>query len=104
MLKQKSYPILNILDLLQSLNGLKYATAIDLSVGCYHILLCPKSQEYCTIVLPWDKFKYLKFQMKVDSSVDIFQNVMNNIFADMLEVRAYVDDISVATKCPMSNI
>jgi hypothetical protein len=49
MLKQKPYPIPNILDLLQSLNGLKYTTAIDLSMGYYQIPLCPKSQEYCTI-------------------------------------------------------
>jgi hypothetical protein len=52
MLKQKLIPITNIQDLLQSLNGMKYASAIDLSMGYYHIPLCPKSQEYCTIVQP----------------------------------------------------
>jgi Reverse transcriptase (RNA-dependent DNA polymerase) len=98
MLKRKPYPIPNIPDLLQSLNGLKYATAIDLSMGYYHIPLCPKSQEYCTIVLPWGKFRYLRLPMGIASSADIFQNVMNNIFADMPEVRAYTDDILVATK------
>jgi hypothetical protein len=36
--------------------------------------------------------------MGVASSVEIFQNVMNNIFAEMPEVRAYIDDILVATK------
>jgi hypothetical protein len=36
--------------------------------------------------------------MGIASSADIFQNVMNNIFADMPEVRAYIDDILVATK------
>jgi hypothetical protein len=36
--------------------------------------------------------------MGVASSVDIFQNVMNNIFGDMPEVRAYIDDILLATK------
>jgi Reverse transcriptase (RNA-dependent DNA polymerase) len=98
MLKQKPYPIPNIPDLLQSLSGLKYATAIDLSMGYYHIPLCPKSQEYCTIVLPWGKFGYLRLPMGIASSMDIFQNVMNNIFADMPEVRAYIDDVLVATK------
>jgi Reverse transcriptase (RNA-dependent DNA polymerase) len=98
MLKQKPYPIPNIPDLLQSLNGLKYATAIDLSMGYYHIPLCPISQEYCTIILPWGKYKYLRLPMGMASSADIFQNVMHNIFADMPEVRAYIDDIFVATK------
>jgi hypothetical protein len=50
MLNQKSYPTPNIPDLLQSLNGLKYSAAIDLSMGYYHLSLCPKSQEYCTVV------------------------------------------------------
>jgi Reverse transcriptase (RNA-dependent DNA polymerase) len=103
MLKQKPYPIPNIPDLLQSLNGLKYATAIDLSMGYYHISLCPKSQEYCTIVLPWSKFRYLRVPMGIASSADIFQNVMNNIFADMPKVRAYIDDILVATKGSYEN-
>jgi Reverse transcriptase (RNA-dependent DNA polymerase) len=98
MLKQKPYPISNIPDLLQSLNGLKYATAIDLSMGYYHISLCLRSQEYCTIVLPWGKFRYFRLPVGVASSADIFQNVMNNIFADMPEVRAYIDDILIARK------
>jgi Reverse transcriptase (RNA-dependent DNA polymerase) len=92
-LKQKLYSIPNIANLLQSLNSLKYTTAI-----VYHIPLCPKSQEYCTIVLPWGKFKYLRLPMGVTRSADIFQNFMNNIFADMPKVRAYIDDILVATK------
>jgi hypothetical protein len=98
MLKRRPYPIPNIPDLLQSLDGLEYATAIDLSMGYYHTPLCPKSHEYCTIVLPWGKFRYLRLPMGVAGSVNIFQNVMNNIFADMLKVRAYIDDILVATK------
>jgi Reverse transcriptase (RNA-dependent DNA polymerase) len=36
--------------------------------------------------------------MEITSSADIFQNVMNNIFADMSKVRAYIDDTLVATK------
>jgi Reverse transcriptase (RNA-dependent DNA polymerase) len=67
-------------------------------MGYYHIPLCPRSQEYCTIVLPWGKFRCLRLPMGVASNANIFQNVMNNIFADMPEVRANVDDILVATK------
>jgi Reverse transcriptase (RNA-dependent DNA polymerase) len=36
--------------------------------------------------------------MGIASSADIFQNVMNNIFADMPEVRTYIHDILVTTK------
>jgi hypothetical protein len=66
--------------------------------GYYHIPLCPTSHEYCTIVLPWGKSRYLRLPMGIASSADIFQNVMNNIFGDMPKVKAYIDDILVATK------
>jgi hypothetical protein len=59
-------------------------------MGYYHIPLFPKSQEYCTIVQPWGKFRDLRLPMGIASSTDIFQNIMNNIFADMSEVRIHV--------------
>ena len=57
---QKLYPIPKIQDLLLKLEGFKYATSLDLNMGDYHIELSPFSQQLCTIVLPWGKYKYLR--------------------------------------------
>jgi hypothetical protein len=38
-IKRKPFPLPKINDLLRKLSGFKYATAIDLSMGYYHILL-----------------------------------------------------------------
>ena len=57
-LKRKPYPIPKIQDMLQKLEGFKYATALDLNMGYYTIKLNPDAQNLCTIVLPWGKYKY----------------------------------------------
>ena len=51
-IKRKPFPIPKIQDMLQKLEGFKYATSLDLNMGYYHIQLSPKSSKYCTIVLP----------------------------------------------------
>ena len=50
VMKQKPYLLPKISDLLQKLQGFTYATAIDLSVGYYHIRLDEESSKLCTTV------------------------------------------------------
>ena len=59
------------------LEGSKYATSLDLTMGCYHITLCPIHPKLCTIVLPWGKFEYQRLPMGLCNSPDIFQEKMN---------------------------
>ena len=76
---QKPNPSPVIQDLLQKMERLKYATALDLSVGHYYIPLDEYSQNLCTTVLPWEKFKYKKLSMGIAPAPDIFQEVMNRL-------------------------
>ncbi len=62
-IKCKPYPLPNIHDLLLSLEGFTYATALDLNMGYYHIELTPCAQQMHTIVMPgvnMNIFIYLK--------------------------------------------
>ena len=52
----------------------------DLNKGYYHIKICPFSRKLCTIVLPWDKYKYQKLPMGLCNSPDIFQETINTLF------------------------
>ena len=52
VLKRKPFPLPKISDLLLKLEGFQYATAIDLSMGYYHIPLDEESQKLCTTILP----------------------------------------------------
>ena len=94
-LRRKPYPIPKIQDLLLKLEGFTYATALDLNMGYYHIELSPSSKALCTIVLPFGKYEYQRLPMGLSSSVDIFQEKMSEMFQDLENVRAYIDDLLV---------
>jgi hypothetical protein len=50
-IRRKPFPLPRISDLLRKLSGFKYAMAIDLSMGCYHIPLDLEAQKLCTTIL-----------------------------------------------------
>lgn len=96
-IRRKPHPIPKIQEMLQNLEGFAYATSIDLNMGYYHIELSPDAKKLCTIVLPWGKYEYQRLPMGLCNSPDIFQEKMNDLFAGMAEVRAYIDDLLVIT-------
>ena len=67
-IKRKPHPIPKIQYLLIKLKGFTFTTSLDLNMGYYHINLTPSSSALCTIVLAWDKYKYLKFPMGLANS------------------------------------
>ena len=70
-------PIPKILDILQKMERFKYATAVDLRKGYYHIPLDKETQKLCTTVLPWGKYGYERLPMGIVSepTVAIWWNV-----------------------------
>ena len=52
-IKRKPYPLPKIADILQKLESFTWATALDLSMGYYHIILDKESSYLCTMILPW---------------------------------------------------
>ena len=95
MLIRKPFPLPKIQELLQKLRNFKYATAIDLSMGYYHIPLSEESQKLCTTVLPWGKYRCKVLPMGIKNSPDIFQEVMTNMFCDLEYTSTYIDDILI---------
>jgi hypothetical protein len=51
-IRRKPFPLPKISDLLRKLSGFKYDTAIDLSMGDYHIPLDLEAQKLCTTIFP----------------------------------------------------
>ena len=97
-IKQKPYPLPKIQDLLLGMKGFRYATLLDLNMGYYHIQLTPGLSALCMIVLPWGKYEYVKLPMGLCNSPDIFQEKMNELFADLEVAKAYIDDLLIITK------
>jgi hypothetical protein len=53
---RKPYPIPKISATLQELEGITYATTLELIMGYYTIGLDPTAAKMCTIIFPWGKY------------------------------------------------
>ena len=69
-------------DIMYSIKRFVFATALDLSMGYYAMLLALLSKKYCTIILPWDLYEYTALPMGLPISSDI-QARMNLLFNDL---------------------
>ena len=56
---RKPYPLPKISEVFQELEGLSYATALDLKMGYYTLRLDPDAQSICTIITPWGRYTYI---------------------------------------------
>ena len=85
----------NWADVLQKLEGICYATSLDLNMGYYTVWLDPDLQKLCTIITLWDKYQYLRLPMGVNMSPDIFQEKMSDLMAGLEFVHTYLDDLLI---------
>ena len=94
-LVRKPYPIPKISDILQKIEGITYATSLDLNMGYYTLRLDPDAQKICTIITPWGKYQYLRLPMGVSVSPDVFQEKMSDLMEGLEFVRTYLDDLLI---------
>jgi len=95
VLKWHPFPLPKISDLLLKLQGFKCATALDLSMGHYHIPLSENNQKLFTTVMPWGKCRYKRLPMGIASAPDIFQHIMHDLLGDLEFVCVYIDDVLI---------
>jgi hypothetical protein len=86
-----------ISDLLRKLSGFKYATAIDLSMGYYHIPLDLEAQKLCTTILPWVKYQFKRLPMGVKTRPGIFQRIMYELLGDIPYIQVYLEYILITS-------
>jgi dihydroorotate dehydrogenase len=92
LLKRHPFPIPKIgeADMISSMEGFTFASALDLNMGYYHIKLDADAQRLCTIVFPWGKCKYKRLPMGIKIAPDVFQNVMSKLVQDMEYVKTII--------------
>jgi hypothetical protein len=52
-----------------------------------------ESQDLCTVIMPFSKYKYLRLLMGLKCSPDIVQAAMENILSDFEDANFYIDDV-----------
>jgi hypothetical protein len=83
-------------DIILLMEGFTFATALELTMGYYHIKLNTNLQKFC-IMFTWGNFKYEHLPMWIKITSGVFQNVMSVITQDMEYVRIYLDDLLILT-------
>ena len=92
------YPMPKLANLFQRMEGFDYISALDLSLGFYHVGLSEQAQEMCTTVFPWGKYAYMRLPMGISIAPDVFQHRMDELLGDLPYVLLFIDDILVWTK------
>ena len=91
------HPLPNVNDALRKMEGFTHATCLDVNMGYYHTLLDKKSQEICSIILPWGKYAYTRLPQGLNCSPDVFQEKMDAVFHDVEQVFCFIGNILLVT-------
>ena len=59
----------------------------------YTFELDAESQDLCTIIMPFGKYKYARLSMGLKCSPDIVQATMENILAGIEDADVYIDNV-----------
>ena len=92
------YPLPKISTVLQEMDGFIYATSLYLNMGYYTIRLDGDAQKICTLILPCNKYSYLRLPMGLSGSPDIYQEKMSGLMESLDFVRVYIDVLLTLTK------
>ncbi len=93
VIRCKQYPLLIMMDILRKRSGYKFFTKLDISMQYYTFELDEESQDLCTIITPFGKYKYLRLLMGLKCSPDIAQAAMENVLSDIKHAGVYIDDV-----------
>ncbi len=93
VIRRKQYPLLIITDILRKSSGYKIFTKLDVSMQYYTFELDKESQDLCTIITPFGKYKYLRLLIGLKCTLDIAQAAMENVLSDIEDANVYIDDV-----------
>ncbi len=74
-------------------SGYKFFTKLDVSMQYCIFEFDENSQDLCTIVTPFGKYKHLRLPMGLKCLLDIAQAAMENVLSGIEDADIYIDDV-----------
>ena len=98
VVRQKQHPLAIITDILRKCSGFEFFTKLDVCMQYYTLELDEESQDLCTIITPFGRYKYARFPMGLKCSPDIAQAIMENALSGIEDADVYIDDVGAFSK------
>lgn len=95
--QRDEYPIPDVSDILESLNGQKIFSTLDATEGFHQIQVHQGDRQYTAFNSPFGLFQYTRVPFGMTNSPAMFQRAINEVFSRGLYRKccAYIDDIIV---------
>jgi transposase InsO family protein/predicted aspartyl protease len=92
-----AFPLPNILDVLEALQGAKFFTTLDLQSGFWQIPMREKDISKTAFCVPHGHYEFLKMAFGMSNSTATFQRAMTELLKPLLNdgVVVFVDDIVI---------
>ena len=87
VIQRSIYPLPRIQDILKRRPGYSYFSKLDVSMQYFTFELDSESQKLCVISTPFGLYKYKRLPMGIKQSSDIAQEVMENLFRNLNNVK-----------------
>jgi hypothetical protein len=94
-LEEPSYQLPVPQDIFDQFSGCKFFTQLDLSDAYHQVPLDEQSQMLTMVTTPFGYYKFKVAAMGLKTLPAEFQQIMDEMFADLPFARAYLDDIVV---------
>jgi len=97
---KNKYPLTRIDDLLDTLQGAKYFSGIDLASGYWQIPIAPEDIEKTAFRTRYGSYQFKVMPFGLTNAPATFQRIMNDLFRPYLDkfVVIYLDDLLIFSK------
>ncbi|XP_035890498.1 uncharacterized protein LOC118502383 [Anopheles stephensi] len=106
-IKKDCFPMRNMEDQIDKLQGAKVFTTLDLKNSFFHVPIEKSSQKYTAFVTHTGQYEFLRAPFGLCNSPACFSRFVANAFRELIksgEILVYVDDLIIATNSEEENI
>ena len=92
---RERFPMLNIDETLQQMNGASVFSRLDLTEAFHQIEISEQSRYITTFVCHKGLYRYKRLNYGVSSASELFQRILQQILQDIPNCKNIVDDIII---------